>query len=134
MKPFVFPTVIAAAAMLLAACDNPKPTPPPNKSGFHPPGETQQPAANPDVHPDEPAVAPHSAEPNQMAQTPSKPSPPVPASPSPKEKLLYGKPVPGKPGYVFNPYDDSKGYIDVRGFPPGTEVKDPYTGNNFLVP
>jgi len=43
-------------------------------------------------------------------------------------------PVPGKPGFVFSPYDQYKGYIDVRGFPPGTEVKDPYSGKSFLVP
>ncbi len=43
-------------------------------------------------------------------------------------------PVPGKPGFVISPYEPSKGYIDVRGFPPGTEVKDPYTGKPFLVP
>ena len=40
----------------------------------------------------------------------------------------------GKPGFVFSPYDQYKGYIDVRGFPPGTEVKDPYSGKSFLVP
>jgi|GEM_PF-1048434 len=43
-------------------------------------------------------------------------------------------PVPGKPGFVFSPYAKGKGYIDVRGFPAGTEVKDPYSGNLFLVP
>jgi len=47
---------------------------------------------------------------------------------------VYAKPVPGKPGFVTNPFDESKGMIDVRGFPPGTEVKDPSTGKNFLVP
>jgi len=49
----------------------------------------------------------------------------------------YAKPVPDKPGFVFSPYRNDngyKGYIDVRGFPPGTEVKDPYTGRPFLVP
>jgi beta-lactamase regulating signal transducer with metallopeptidase domain len=43
-------------------------------------------------------------------------------------------PVPGKPGFVISPYEPSRGYIDVRGFPPGTEVKDPYTTKSFLVP
>ena len=48
--------------------------------------------------------------------------------------LPYGKPVPGKPGYVFSPYDKSGGYVDVTGFAPGQKVKDPYTGKIFLVP
>jgi len=43
-------------------------------------------------------------------------------------------PVPGKPGFVTSPYKPDAGYIDVRGFPKGTEVKDPYTGKAFLVP
>jgi hypothetical protein len=49
----------------------------------------------------------------------------------------YAIPVPGKPGFVFSPFEKKKGYkgyIDVRGFSPGTEVKDPYTGKSFLVP
>lgn len=48
--------------------------------------------------------------------------------------LPYGKPVPGKPGYVFSPYDKSGGYVDVSGYAPGQKVKDPYTGKIFLVP
>ena len=48
--------------------------------------------------------------------------------------LPYGKPVPGKPGYVFSPYDKSGGYVDVTGYAPGQKVKDPYTGKIFLVP
>jgi hypothetical protein len=47
--------------------------------------------------------------------------------------LPYGKAVPGKPGFVTSPHGGS-GYIDARGFPPGTEVKDPYSGKTFLVP
>ena len=46
----------------------------------------------------------------------------------------YAKPVPGKPGFVFSPFGDYQGYIDVRGFPSGTEVKEPYTEGSFLVP
>lgn len=60
--------------------------------------------------------------------------PPVPTAPVTVGEIPYAKPVPGKPGFVFSPYDQYKGYIDVRGFPPGTEVKDPYSGKSFLVP
>ncbi len=51
-----------------------------------------------------------------------------------KGGLLYAKPVPGKPGYVFSPYDKNGGYVDVTGFAPGSKVKDPYSGKIFLVP
>ncbi|HEX4086350.1 MAG TPA: hypothetical protein VHY22_15655 [Chthoniobacteraceae bacterium] len=46
----------------------------------------------------------------------------------------YAQPVPGKPGFVVSPYAPGSGYVDVRGFAPGTEVKDPYTQKIFLVP
>lgn len=46
----------------------------------------------------------------------------------------YGKPVPGKPGYVFSPFDKNGGYVDVTGYSAGQKVKDPYTGKIFLVP
>jgi hypothetical protein len=44
------------------------------------------------------------------------------------------KAVPGKPGYVFSPYDPNGGYVDVNGFTSGSKVKDPYSGKIFLVP
>jgi hypothetical protein len=78
------------------------------------------------------------------------PSPtPVSAPPNPKNvrvakatatkknsrgDLPYGIPVPGKQGLVTSPFSPDSGYIDVRSFPPGTEVRDPYTGKTFLTP
>ena len=74
---------------------------------------------------------------------------PVPAPPNPnnvhvakaiavpknrKGDLPYGIPVPGKQGLVTSPFSPDSGYIDVRSFPPGTQVRDPYTGKIFLTP
>jgi len=50
------------------------------------------------------------------------------------EDLPYGTPVPGRQGFVTSPFSPNSGYIDVRGFAPGTPVKDPYTGKVFLTP
>jgi hypothetical protein len=51
-----------------------------------------------------------------------------------KRDVPYGIPVPGKQGMVTSPFAPNGGYVDVRGFPSGTEVKDPYTGKVFLTP
>lgn len=60
---------------------------------------------------------------------------PVPATPTKVAKgdFPYGIPVPNKPHLVESPFSPGK-YVDVEGFAPGTEVKDPYTGKIFLVP
>jgi hypothetical protein len=52
----------------------------------------------------------------------------------PKSDVPYGIPVAGKQGLVTSPFAPDSGYIDVRSFPPGTEVRDPYTGKSFLTP
>jgi len=78
--------------------------------------------------------APASTKKTGTAVEPKPGSKPVPDASVAHEKPVFAKPVPGKPGFVTNPYDEAKGFIDVRGFPPGTEVKDPSTGRNFLVP
>jgi hypothetical protein len=65
----------------------------------------------------------------KASSTPSHPS-----STQSTSDLPYAKPVPGKPGYVYSPYDPNGGYVDVKGFAPGQKVKDPYSGKIFLVP
>lgn len=49
-------------------------------------------------------------------------------------KIPYAKPVPGKPGYVYSPFDPNGGYVDVTGYAPGSKAKDPYSGKIFIVP
>lgn len=53
---------------------------------------------------------------------------------SSKRDVPYAIPVPNKPGFVTSPYAPKQGFVDVRGFPSGTEVIDPYTGKVFLTP
>ena len=59
-------------------------------------------------------------------------------SPFPKSEKVaqfpVAKPVPGKPGLVFNPFNVSGGYIDVSGYAPGSKVKDPDSQQIFIVP
>jgi hypothetical protein len=55
------------------------------------------------------------------------------ASPAP-DQFPTAQPVPGKPGYVFDPFNPNGGYIDVSGYAPGSKVKDPTTKKIFIVP
>jgi hypothetical protein len=64
----------------------------------------------------------------------SKPSPSPSRNSSNQAQIPTAKPVPGKPGYVFSPFDPSGGYVDVTGYSSGQKVKDPYSGKIFLVP
>jgi hypothetical protein len=53
----------------------------------------------------------------------------------PKPNYPYALPIPGKDGFVFNPYTNNP--VDVRGIPSGTLVRDPQDSNGdhkFRVP
>lgn len=72
---------------------------------------------------------------NAVVTSPANPfATPTPVPVAAPRDLPYGTPVPGKPGFVTSPHSPTAGYVDVRGFPPGSEVKDPYSGKIFLVP
>ena len=51
-----------------------------------------------------------------------------------KRDSPYAVPVAGKKGFVTSPFAPDAGYIDVSKFPPGTEVKDPFSGKIFRTP
>jgi hypothetical protein len=59
---------------------------------------------------------------------------PTPAPATQPENYPTATKVPGKTGRVISPYAPNAGEVDVEGYPPGAEVKDPYTGKIFLVP
>lgn len=61
------------------------------------------------------------------------PSEGPPATASSDSQFPTARRVPNKPGFVFSPSDPSK-YIDVSGYPSGSNVKDPYSGKIFTVP
>jgi hypothetical protein len=128
----------AAAVLVLAACEtsgknSSRLNRGTNRFGYGAAGAGTQyamPTPTPEGYTHQPVVDPFA--PPTPTPTPVAP-PPVPAPAAPRD-ISYGTPVPGKAGFVTSPHSPYAGYVDVRGFPPGTEVKCPYSGKIFLVP
>jgi hypothetical protein len=134
MKPSSMIVTGGALALVLAACQQSnEPSSPSGRNRFGYRGaagnstatQTLAPTPTPD-----PFATPTPSQTETVAATPT----PEPTATPAAREMAYGTPVPGKPGFVTSPHSPYAGYVDVRGFPPGTEVKCPYSGKIFLVP
>jgi len=107
---------------------------------FNEPERTPAANASDVTNPGQPVAARKSTQ--QSASAPSRAAgsnPSVKPSPSSQTsasttQFPVAKPVPDRPGLVFNPFNAGGGYIDVSGYAPGSKVKDPTTQKIFIVP
>jgi hypothetical protein len=127
-------SILLLTAWVLTSCDSVD-EPPPTRTRAATTTTTtrtqQYPPQQQPFDPNGPAVPPENGAPPENASA----APPQAAGPTKVAKgdYPYGIPVPNKPHLVESPYSPGK-YVDVEGFAPGTEVKDPYTQKIFLVP
>ncbi len=147
MKTSLVRFALAAVAAALTACESMNP----HKNEIpldKPTGPNRY--LQDDSNSQQPGASNADAATQQLAGTDTPPTPPPPKTdssagtsggsgapptpPAPTSQYPYGKPVPGKKGFVNSPYDDKAGMIDVRDYAPGTKVRDPYTNKIFLVP
>src|SRR5690348_9959652 len=126
-RKLLTPTIVAIISLAFTSCGavrryfwSSDPAPTQATSDVTTPGRPLPPASP------TPSTRPRSVKASQL-------SPGASATPRPlagrttSAQFPVAKPVPGKPGLVFNPFKPNGGYIDVSGYAPGSKVKDPET-------
>ena len=121
---------LVAAFVLVSCSEEPPPPTTHHRPARYPAQTAEYPPPQQPFNPNGPVQPTNQPPVEQPATTPLPTAAPTKVA---KGDYPYGVPVPGKPHLVESPYSPGK-YIDVEGFPPGTEVKDPYTDKIFLVP
>jgi hypothetical protein len=89
------------------------------------------PTTRPPERPPAPATTARETETQPQATATPRATPRVTSN---ETQFPVAKPVPGKPGFVYSPFESNGTMIDVTGYTSGTKVKDPGTNKIFIVP